>query len=215
VGHTLQTIANEESAKWIMENNLDGLFFTNYEEYFDFVCSKVKNLVASLSNNQLQNCTILEFGVWKGFSITKLSNQFPSLQLVGFDSFEGLSEDWKGTDHTAGHFDLKGMLPKVPTNVALVKGHIPESFETHQRYYPNQKYLLVNIDTDTKSPAKEILTRIREHLIPGSVVMFDEFHGYYGWKMGEWAAFQEFLSETPISFNYLAFTDTRACIQIV
>jgi len=41
--------------------------------------------------------------------------------IYGFDSFEGLQQDWKGHMSKAGHFSLAGQLPKVEDNVKLIK----------------------------------------------------------------------------------------------
>jgi hypothetical protein len=41
---------------------------------------------------------VLEFGVYKGDTIQKLRNSLDeSYKIFGFDSFEGLPEDWIGT----------------------------------------------------------------------------------------------------------------------
>ena len=39
---------------------------------------------------------VLEFGVYKGGMINYQARKFPGLKFVGFDSFEGLQEQWSG-----------------------------------------------------------------------------------------------------------------------
>jgi hypothetical protein len=61
-----------------------ALSFKDREDLWKYAFSK-KNMVG----------TIAEFGVWKGESINylaKLTNE----TIFGFDSFEGLQEDWRG-----------------------------------------------------------------------------------------------------------------------
>ncbi len=64
---------------------------------------------------------VLEFGVFKGGMINYQARKFPELNFVGFDSFEGLQEQWSGMAPEKT-FDLGGKLPRVRRNVSLVKG---------------------------------------------------------------------------------------------
>jgi O-methyltransferase len=66
-----------------------------------------------------------EFGVFEGESIkwwlTKNTNT--ASVFVGFDSFEGLPEDWFSGDKKTGHFTTGGTLPDTyDTRVGFVKG---------------------------------------------------------------------------------------------
>jgi len=66
----------------------------------------------------------LEFGVWKGDSIRSWSglNAHPESRFVGFDTFEGLPEDW-GSDHPKGTFTTQGQTPSIDdTRVSFIKG---------------------------------------------------------------------------------------------
>src|SRR6201992_1568891 len=68
---------------------------------------------------------VLEFGVYKAGMINYQARKFPALNFVGFDSFEGLQQNWSGMAPEKT-FDLGGSLPKVRPNVALVKGWFAE-----------------------------------------------------------------------------------------
>ena len=67
-----------------------------------------------------QTCTIegsvLEFGVHKGKTINVMSKVFPNDTLYGFDSFEGLPEDWnistnpKKNKHKKGYYVVLDVL---------------------------------------------------------------------------------------------------------
>ncbi|MDD2860548.1 MAG: class I SAM-dependent methyltransferase, partial [Acidiphilium sp.] len=61
---------------------------------------------------------VLEFGVEKGLSITCLANATPRI-VHGFDSFQGLPDDWSGTAAARGTFDRPGAPPKVPAHARL------------------------------------------------------------------------------------------------
>jgi len=51
----------------------------------------------------------------EGDSTRELARIFPERVIHGFDSFEGLPEDWGHLGK--GHFEVKGELPDVPANV--------------------------------------------------------------------------------------------------
>jgi hypothetical protein len=63
-----------------------------------------------------------EFGSIKAGRAANIAKQPPDRTIHGFDSFEGLPEDWSGNAMAAGYFNRKGRLPKVPANVALHRG---------------------------------------------------------------------------------------------
>jgi hypothetical protein len=71
----------------------------------------------SISNQGL----ICEFGVFEGESINYIAKKLPNRSIFGFDSFEGLPEDWR-TNFEHGAFSTGGRLPQVQQNVTLLKG---------------------------------------------------------------------------------------------
>jgi hypothetical protein len=156
---------------------------------------------------------VLEFGVWKGRSINMLATMLPNRTICGFDSFEGLSEDWAGHSMKAkeGKFDQGGKLPEVEKNVTLVKGWIDETLPGFLKEHPGPIALL-HIDTDTYSPCRSVLTLCRERLIPGSLILFDEFLAYPGWKNGEAKAYWEAFSDGQCTF--IAFSEFRALVRV-
>jgi hypothetical protein len=60
----------------------------------------------------LQNGLILEFGVRHGTSIRQLASLTPQNPIYGFDSFEGLPEDWHQESKEV--YSTRGKIPKVP-----------------------------------------------------------------------------------------------------
>ena len=78
---------------------------------------------------------MLEFGVFSGKTINIISSHFPNNTIHGFDSFEGLPEDWfmkekekkKGNaKRHKGYFAVDN-LPTVNDNVTLWKGWFNDS----------------------------------------------------------------------------------------
>ena len=69
-----------------------------------------------------ENGLILEFGVRKGLTIKQIVKKINKRTCHGFDSFEGLPEDWSGQQYPKGAYSEKGKRPKVPKNVVLHQG---------------------------------------------------------------------------------------------
>jgi len=141
----------------------------------------------------VKNGLILQFGVYDGWSLEQIAAKYPDRTIYGFDSFEGIEEDW-GILHKKGA--MKTTIPIMPDNVRLVVGMIentlPDFLSEH-----DEPITFVHIDTDTYTPAKFILDHIRTRLIPGSVILFDEYWNYPGWEEHEYRAFKEFQKENP------------------
>jgi hypothetical protein len=155
---------------------------------------------------------IAEFGVWKGDSI----NYFASLTsqtVYGFDSFHGLKEDWKGRDRPKGSFSLNGHLPRVKQNVALIPGWFDA---TLPRFLADnhEPFSIIHIDCDTYEAAATVLSIASDRFIKGTIIVFDEYFGYRGWRMGVFKAWQEFIKERSFSYRYLAFSSEQVAVII-
>ena len=74
----------------------------------------------------LEDGLFLEFGVYKGTSINFISSLIPDKKIYGFDSFEGLPEEWVPS-RPKGYFSTDGKLPEVNKNTTLVKGFFDKS----------------------------------------------------------------------------------------
>jgi hypothetical protein len=156
---------------------------------------------------------ILDLGVYKGGSTRALARLFPKHTIHGFDSFEGLSEDWSHA--MKGTFgDVKGILPNVPDNVFLYKGWfkntLPEWFAANK----NHPVTLLRIDCDIYSSTKTIFDVLYPLIIKGTWILFDELIGYRGWKNHEYKAFNEFISETEFNFEYIGFGLTYVLLYL-
>jgi hypothetical protein len=149
-----------------------------------------------------------EFGVFKGTSSKYLSKikkeKFPNLKsgFHGFDSFEGLPENWNGTTKK-GKFNVKGQIPQI-ANVDFHKGWfrdtIPVFLETTEK-----PFAFIHIDCDIYSSTVDILSNLKNRIIPGTVILFDELIGYDAWEHHEYKAFMEFTKEHDVEFEWIAF----------
>jgi Methyltransferase domain len=155
-----------------------------------------------------------EFGVWKGESINFFARLLKGCTLYGFDSFEGLKDDWPGFGVTRGHFSLDGALPVVEPNVELIKGlfheTLPAFLEAHDGMFS-----FLHIDCDTYDSTRTLFTLLRSRLQVGTIILFDEYFGYRGWRHEEWKAWQEFVAANQIKYEYKAFSNQQVAVQIV
>jgi hypothetical protein len=160
------------------------------------------------------NGHILDLGVYKGGSTRALARIFPDRTIHGFDSFEGLPEDW--THALKGAFgDIKGVLPNMPSNVRLYKGWFDQTLPTWYEKNKDAPISLLRIDCDIYSSTKTIFDVLGALVRPGTWIVFDELIGYRGFKDHEYKAFHEFMERTGIGFEYVSFGLTYAlgCVK--
>ena len=157
----------------------------------------------------------LELGVYKGDSINFFSKNKPKKTWYGFDSFTGFQEDWKGGFFSKGGFSLNGKLPLVNNNVKLIKGFfkdtMPDFFTTH-----DENISFLHVDSDTYESTLEALNIIgSKRFVPNTIILFDEYISYVGWKYGEFKAWQEFVSNYNIKYRYEMFGLRQALVRII
>ena len=151
---------------------------------------------------------ILEFGVYKGTSLMRLfafrelfENQF-SRKIIGFDAFgrfpknlqlETDVEFVKKFEGSGGEGisleDLKYCLnQKNYVNYELVRGDINTTLPAWLQSHPEQRFSLIHIDVDVYEPSMTVLKNAYEKLVPGGILMLDD----WGTVEGETKAIEEF-----------------------
>jgi hypothetical protein len=159
---------------------------------------------------------VLEFGVYYGKSIRTLAAGFPSQQVHGFDSFKGLPEEWSVTT-PAGAYSVHGNLPKnLPKNVQLHVGLFRDTLPGFLESHPGP-IRFMNIDCDIYSSTKDIFDLAWTRVVPGTVIVFDEYFMYPHWERHEFKAFQEAVAARGWSFEYLAISviSRQAVVRII
>ena len=141
----------------------------------------------------------LEFGVHRGRSINEIATLAPG-PVYGFDSFEGLPRRWTPR-YPVGAFNLDGGLPVVRSNVTLIKGWFDETVGPFLEQHPNDTVSLLHIDCDLYQSARTVLAAVQSRLRAGSVVLFDEFEGFFPDTEGR--AFRELVRSTDRDFVYM------------
>jgi hypothetical protein len=168
----------------------------------------------------------MEFGVYRGRSISFISSKTDNL-VYGFDSFEGLHEFWD-KENPKGVYGLRGEVPlgaidgensenpgmydSSPTikikpwnkNIKLVKGFFEDSLPNFLNENKGP-IAFMNIDSDLYSSAKTVLTLLKDRVVKGTIICFDEICDYPNYREHEAKAFAEFLLETGYSYDVIAY----------
>ncbi len=155
---------------------------------------------------------ILEFGVYQGTTIRKIVDCVNGFRIFGFDTFEGLPEDWKGTVCDKGFFSTNGLIPDIK-GVHFFKGLFSD---TLKEYLLDPKDIsLLHIDCDLYSSTKDVLYGLNEYIKEGTIICFDEwlYCGIDGTMKNdcEQKCFYEWVSDFDRSFEFVDFVDNTAC----
>jgi hypothetical protein len=147
----------------------------------------------------------LEFGVASGASLQAMMQRFSHQEsrYFGFDSFEGLPEQW--LNHARGTFSQKGKMPNITDpRVTFVKGWFQNSlpgFLAEQKFDPKSR-VLVHFDADLYSSTLFILCNLWP-VFDSYFFIFDEF------VFDEVVALHDFSLAFPVDIEFLANTDVH------
>ncbi|PLX66950.1 MAG: hypothetical protein C0603_09780 [Denitrovibrio sp.] len=152
----------------------------------------------------------MEFGVYKGATLRIIASNTSS-RVYGFDSFFGMPEEWNEWEQ--GALNLNGAVPDAPENATIVKGLFQDSLPTFLQQN-NRNVSFIHIDCDLYSSTKFILDTLVDNIVPGTVIVFDEYLNHPNWKLDEYKAFQDFITKYHIEYNYLAYNPTKRSVSI-
>jgi len=198
----LRLRAKRESVDYVIANMPDALVRDDRFDLLKFAFSRAP-----------AEGLVLEFGVEKGASLRHLASLTPRI-VHGFDSFEGLPGDWGGTREAKGAFNLHGRLPQVPANAKLHIGWfdktLPDFLATD-----SARIALLHVDCDIYSSTVTIFDCVKDRIAPGTVIVFDEYFNYPGWRNHEYKAFQEFIAATGLAYSYLGFSAEKGHVAVI
>ena len=185
------------SIEWILSRNETPQIHFNRWSMFDTALAHAN-----------QSRAFYEFGVWMGDSFRYLIDHFP--QGYGFDTFEGLPEEWHGLPR--GSYTSFGEVPNI-LGAEFVVGEfrdtLPEFF-AHERPMAG----LINFDADLYSSTITALNHARPVIDSSTVLVFDEFIVNKNWEHDEFRALEEFCATNGLRYEVLAvslFTKQMAC----
>jgi hypothetical protein len=163
---------------------------------------------------------LLDLGVWIGWS-TRLISDASDRTVYGFDTFEGLVEDWQIDDQALikqGTFSLSeplaqrfsrdtgvslhdGVPDALGREVRFIRGSTYETLDPFLADRPAAPIRLFHMDLDTYESCLHALETCKDRFIEGSILVFDE----YLVTNGEMLAFYEFQSKYDLEWRYRAW----------
>ena len=129
-------------------------------------------LLETLRNcSQEDNGIFAEFGVHNGGSINGFARilQRYNKKIYGFDSFEGIEENWK-IDVLKGVLNRNGKPPVVEPNVELLIGKAQDTLPGFIKKNVNSYFSFIHLDMDTYTPTKFTLEILKPFLKKNSVI---------------------------------------------
>lgn len=173
---------------------------------------------------------LVECGVFKGASLARFAmmrtifgNPFAK-KIIGFDIFADFPEtnrqdDVKWRDHFISHTGtsesistdqlMKALEHKgVHQNVELVAGDVTATIPEYVQRHPELKISLLNVDTGTYDSTMAILKHLYPRVVPGGVVILDNYTGV----PGETQAVDEYFSGQRVKIEKHAYALTPCYI---
>lgn len=143
----------------------------------------------------------LEFGVAAGHSFQWFmeQNTHPETRFHGFDTFDGLPEDWG--PFKKGSFTNLNALPALKDNRGqFYKGLFQQTLPGFLQTFDNNKRTVIMMDADLWSATLYTLTSLAPYLKKGDIIFFDEFVV----PTHEFKAFQDFIHAYYINLELVA-----------
>ena len=153
--------------------------------------------------------TWAEFGVWGGNSARHFINLLPDdTELHLFDSFKGLPEDWMFNDelNPVGRFGMQDHEIPVFNDIRV---HVHKGMFADTLPKADMGVLdFVHVDCDIYSSARTVFEFIE--VSRGTIILFDEYHGYEDYRNHERKAYMEWSEKTGNSLEWIAKSRTQA-----
>jgi len=193
---TANRLASEESARYVLEHMRAVPNFNTDYDLHEWIAN------TQLDPDLLSRGTVLEFGVATGRTLNQFAHWLPDKPVHGFDGFVGLPEDW--TSRMRKGFFARSSLPRVRGNCELHVGWFDQTlpgFKT--KIQLTRPIALLHIDCDLYSSTVTILNSLKDNIVPGTVIVFDEYLNYPGWYMDEYRAWIEHVAAYGRSYEYI------------
>jgi hypothetical protein len=161
----------------------------------------------------------LEMGTATARTTNFLAGLNPTKTIYGFDSFEGLPEEWTRDDKTfpKGTFGFNKKTLELPfsVNVTLYKGWFNKTLPLFKKLVlQHNPIALLHIDCDIYSSTADVFNALAPNIVSGTIIIFDELYNYPGFEKHEWKAFIEFIQRTSHQYRVLAFNANHEQVVI-
>lgn len=185
---------------------------------------------------------IFEFGTRFGHNMVVFENLRAiyepfnkTRKIIGFDTFEGYknhsnkdsgSEIFKEDTYYTTFDDYENYLENLLKvheqnniighlngNHRIVKGDVTKTSYQYFKDHPEGIVALAYFDMGLYNPTKAALEAIKNHLIPGSIILLDEFNWVEA--PGETIAFKEVFGQHGYEIEKSRFTPMRSIVKIL
>ena len=165
---------------WISETNRTKLLINDFYSWKRDYPKRLKlfEVVSAYYELEKKELLYLEFGVASGSSFFwwMKKNNHPGSLFRGFDTFEGLPEDWGGFKKGAMAFD---QVEANDGRAEFVRGIFQESlhpFIELNKELLRSKPKVIHLDADLFSSTIFVLSQLFPYLKKGDIIFFDEFN---------------------------------------
>lgn len=171
--------------------------------------------------------SVVECGTWRGGMIGGIAKLFSDNKHYHlFDSFEGLPEaqeidgvsakQWQSNTGSDNYYDnckAEMSFAEAAMKLSGVKNYFIHKGwfnETLPSFNKEEKIAVLRLDGDWYKSTKECLENLYDHVVPGGVIVLDD---YYAWD-GCTRALHDFLSERKLSDRIRQWKDDNICYII-
>ena len=180
--------------KWISLNNKQGLLINDFYAYKRNYAKRFELYKAVSAHYELnqREMIYLEFGVASGESFYwwVQNNGHPGSRFFGFDTFEGLPENWGGFYKKGDMAHEMKDLKTEDKRALFIKGIFQETLAGFTRSHHSEltgKPKLIHLDADLFSSTIFVLSQLYPYLNKGDLILFDEFnvanHEFFAFKI--------------------------------
>lgn len=156
---------------------------------------------------------VVELGVRFG-TTARILHAATGQTIHGFDTFEGLPEAW----HTvpAGAYSTGGQVPDLGREIHLHRGLFAETVPPFVDETPGAMRL-VHVDCDLYGSTVDALEALAGRVVPGTILVFDEYLMNPHWRDDEHAALLDVARNHRWTFRYAAFSlfSHQAVVEIL
>lgn len=96
-----------------------------------------------------------------------------------------------------------------------MKGWFEDTLPEFCTMLQGEKIQLLHMDADTYKPTAHVLKTLAKNLGKGTIVIFDEYFGYPGFRLHEFKAWLEFVTSQEIRYQYIGYTEMQVAIEIL
>ena len=217
LNYTAKIMASQRTVEYMRHKGILGYvkdWVIDYDLYESTVTTQLDPVL-------LDTGLIVEVGTFGGRTLKQFAYWLPTKTIYGFDSWQGLPEAFN--DLPAGHFARD--LPKVPANCQLVQGWFGERPPQDQSDIPEftiqafadehpEPIALLHLDADLYSSTKTVLDVFAKQIVPGTVILFNEYWNHSTWEDHEYKAWQEHCKMHGIKYEYIGYASDHQEVAV-